>query len=75
VIGTLIFRGNGLGLGGTMGPTLYLPLGVAVYAVQVVASRWWLGRFQFGPLEWLWRMLTYGERLKISRRPAIDVAS
>ena len=56
----LIFRGVGLGLGGTMGPTLYLPLGLAIYLVQLAASRAWLGRFQYGPLEWLWRMLTYG---------------
>lgn len=56
----LIFRGVGLGLGGTIGPTLYLPIGIAIYAVQLAASRVWLGRFQYGPLEWLWRMLTYG---------------
>jgi uncharacterized protein len=56
----LIFRGVGLGLGGTMGPTLYLALGLAIYLVQLAASRAWLGPFQYGPLEWLWRMLTYG---------------
>jgi len=60
VICTLVFYGTGLGLGGTMGPALYLPLGLAVYGLQVVASRWWLDRFQYGPVEWLWRMLTYG---------------
>ena len=61
VICTLVFYGTGLGLGGTMGPTLYLPIGFAVYGFQVLASRWWLDRFRFGPLEWMWRMLTYGE--------------
>jgi uncharacterized protein len=35
-------------------------LGVVVYGLQVLASRWWLTRFQFGPLEWLWRSLSYG---------------
>ena len=73
VICMLIFRGTGLGLGGTMGPTLYLPIGFAVYAVQVAASRRWLERFRFGPLEWLWRMLTYGEWLPLSRRPAANI--
>ena len=68
VLCTLIFHGTGLGLGGTMGPTLYLPIGLAVYALQVVASRFWLDRFRFGPLEWLWRMLTYGKWVPLMRR-------
>ena len=63
----LIFRGVGLGLGGTMGPTLYLALGLAIYLVQLAASRAWLGRFQYGPLEWLWRMLTYGAAIPLRK--------
>lgn len=69
----VIFRGVGLGLGGTMGPTLYLALGIAIYLVQLAASRAWLGRFQYGPLEWLWRMLTYGTAIplrKVQPRPS-----
>ena len=31
-----------------------------IYALQVAASRWWLPRFRFGPVEWLWRALSYG---------------
>ncbi len=75
VICTLVFYGTGLGLGGTMGPALYLPLAIVVYAVQVVASRLWLARFRFGPLEWIWRMLTYGEWLplaKDARQPLLE---
>jgi uncharacterized protein len=68
VICTLLFYGTGLGLGGTMGPTMYLPLGFDVYGVQVVASRSWLGYFRFGPLEWLWRMLTYGKWFPLAKR-------
>ena len=63
----LIFRGVGLGLGGTMGPTLYLPLGIAIYLVQLAASRVWLRHFQYGPLEWLWRMLTYGAMIPLRK--------
>ena len=68
VICTLIFYGTGMGLGGSMGPTLYLPLGIAVYFAQVAASRVWLDRFQFGPLEWLWRVLTYGSWIPMTKR-------
>lgn len=71
VICTLIFYGTGLGLGGTMGPTLYLPVGVAVYFVQIAISRAWLDQFQFGPLEWLWRMLTYGSRIPLTKRALV----
>jgi uncharacterized protein len=53
-----------------MGPTLYLSIGFAIYGAQVLSSRWWLERFRFGPLEWLWRMLTYGEWLPLARRAA-----
>ncbi|GGP16266.1 DUF418 domain-containing protein [Nonomuraea glycinis] len=28
-------------------------------AVQVLFSRWWLGRYRYGPLEWIWRCLTW----------------
>ena len=70
VICTLIFYGTGLGLGGRMGPTLYLPIAFAVYLAQIAFSRFWLDRFRFGPLEWIWRMLTYGSRFPL-RKPAI----
>jgi uncharacterized protein len=40
----------------------FLPLvAIAIFALQVAYSRWWLGRYRFGPLEWLWRTLTYGK--------------
>ena len=36
-----------------------LLLGLGVYAIQVIISKLWLNHFQYGPLEWLWRSLTY----------------
>jgi uncharacterized membrane protein YeiB len=32
---------------------------VLVYAAQVAFSHWWLARFRYGPMEWLWRGFTY----------------
>ena len=29
-------------------------------ALQVPFSAWWLGRYRYGPVEWLWRTLMYG---------------
>jgi uncharacterized protein len=52
-------------------PTLGVLLALAVAAVQIPASVWWLGRFRFGPVEWIWRSLTYGraQPMRIARGP------
>jgi uncharacterized protein len=34
-------------------------LAVVFFAAQVIACQWWSKRFRFGPMEWLWRSLTY----------------
>lgn len=60
VIGTLLFYGYGLGFYNRCGPALGLALSFAIFPLQVLWSRWWFARFRFGPLEWLWRSLTYG---------------
>jgi uncharacterized protein len=61
-----IFYSVGLALGGKVGPTIYIPIGILIYCVQILMSRIWLKHFQFGPLEWLWRMLTYGKRFPLT---------
>lgn len=65
---TLLFYGFGLGLMGRVGPAAGLGIAVAIYAVQAVISRWWLEQHRFGPLEWLWRTLMYGELQPWRRR-------
>ena len=55
-----IFYGYGLGLFGKIGSAAGLALAVALYVVQAIVSRWWLDRFRYGPIEWLWRTLMYG---------------
>ncbi|PZP59125.1 MAG: permease [Pseudoxanthomonas spadix] len=57
-----IFFGYGLGLFGRLGASQAMLLGIAVYVAQVLISHWWLKRFRFGPMEWLWRTLMYGVR-------------
>ncbi|MBC7866512.1 MAG: DUF418 domain-containing protein [Gloeobacteraceae cyanobacterium ES-bin-316] len=65
VLGISIFYGVGLGLGGKIGPALFFPIGLAIYAAQIAYSNWWFKYFYYGPVEWIWRQLTYGKRLKI----------
>ena len=57
-----IFYGYGLGLFGRLGPAAALAIGIVVYVAQVLFSKWWLLRYRYGPVEWLWRTLMYGVR-------------
>ena len=61
LIAVTLFYHWGFGLWGKVGPALDVVLAVAIFfVVQVPLSRWWLSRFQVGPMEYLWRVLTYG---------------
>ncbi len=57
---TTFFYSYGLGLYGKIGPAKGLLFTAAIFAVQTLLSVLWLRRFRFGPTEWLWRSLTYG---------------
>ncbi len=52
VLYLLLFTGAGLGLLGTVGPTVCVALSVAIFSAQVAVSGWWLRRYRFGPAEW-----------------------
>jgi uncharacterized protein len=60
VVSLCLYDGWGLGLIGQLPPSRCVALTLAVFALQVPFSHWWLSRFRFGPAEWLWRSLTYG---------------
>ena len=59
--------GPGLGLAGRIGSFAVVLISVAFFAFQVAFSHWWLARYHFGPMEWIWRGLTYGERPRMRR--------
>jgi uncharacterized protein len=61
VVATTIFYGHGLGLFGSVSRVEAMGIVVAIWAVQVPLSVLWLRYFRFGPVEWVWRTLTYGE--------------
>jgi uncharacterized protein len=62
LIGTFIFYSYGFGLFGTMDKTEQLGIVGAIWLFQLIASPFWLKYFQFGPLEWVWRSLTYWKK-------------
>jgi uncharacterized protein len=60
VIGALLFSPWALGSTfGNWGVTALFFLGILIYVVQIVCSKYWLKHFLYGPLEWLWRSGTY----------------
>jgi uncharacterized protein len=60
VVCTTLYYSWGLGLYGKVGPLVGLVVTLLVYTAQIPLSRWWLHRHNFGPMEWIWRVLTYG---------------
>ncbi|MCA1320141.1 DUF418 domain-containing protein [Bacillus tianshenii] len=69
VLCTFIFYSYGLGLYGTFQPFQGLMLVLGVYVLQIFLSKLWLSRFYYGPMEWLWRMGTYGRRSPLRKSP------
>jgi uncharacterized protein len=63
LICSALFYGNGFALFGRVSRVQQILIVVAIWIVQLVLSPLWLRRFAFGPLEWLWRSLTYWRRI------------
>lgn len=64
-IGMIIFYGIGFGIGASLGLGWVELIVLAVYLFETVFSFGWLKVFKFGPLEWIWRCLTYGKLFNI----------
>ena len=62
VILTTVFYGYGLGLFGSVPRFWQMFFVAAVVGLQLLWSTWWLQRYRFGPVEWVWRSLTYGSK-------------
>lgn len=63
--GIVLFYGIGLGLGTNTGLVYVLLIAAGVYIFEILFSLLWLHYCRFGPLEWIWRMLTYGKWLQL----------
>ena len=74
-IGMWFFSGYGLGYYGQVPRAGQVVFVVVVFAVQMVASWWWLSRFRYGPLEWLWRAVTYWHAPPLRRGENSEAAS
>jgi uncharacterized membrane protein YeiB len=63
IIGYFLMRS--ISLYETLTPTTAILITIIVFIAQVFLSKFWLSRFKLGPLEWLWRCISYGKILPI----------
>lgn len=70
IVGAILFYGIGFGLIGRLSPLQFYTVAVAIFASQVVLSRWWLSTHRQGPMEAIWRYLTYGATVRTGPRAA-----
>ena len=65
--GLLLFYGLGLGMLGKLGVAAAVGAAIAFFVLQILLARAWMTRFSLGPVEWLWRSLTYFKLQPITR--------
>jgi uncharacterized protein len=63
---------SGYGMGLKLRPYHYVVAAILLFSTEVALSTLWLAGFRFGPLEWIWRTITYARRqpLRLDRRSA-----
>ena len=71
IIGLILFSSVGFSLYETMSPFQTLSTAIGVFFFQVIYSKIWLSYFRFGPLEWVWRCLTYNKLLPIRKQARV----
>jgi uncharacterized protein len=69
-IAIVLFYGVGFAIGPRFGLVGVIIFAIVIFAFQIVFSRLWLSRFRFGPVEWVWRCLSYGSVLPFRARRA-----
>lgn len=71
VFAFFIFTGIGLGKMGNVSWVWTALAPAIVFTIQMIASWLWFKRFSYGPVEWLWRTMTYGKRLALKESNAV----
>ncbi len=58
-LGLILFYKVGFGMVGKISPALNWGIAILFFGFQSIIGRWWLKRFNYGPVEWLWRSATF----------------
>ena len=67
LLATTVFYGFGFGYFGFLSRLQQFAVVCCIWAIQIGCSSWWLNRYRYGPLEWLWRSLTYWQVMPLRR--------
>jgi uncharacterized protein len=59
IICVVLSYGFGFALWWRVGASTAMAIGAAIVLLQIPLSAWWMSRYRFGPIEWIWRRLTY----------------
>jgi uncharacterized protein len=70
IISVFFFYGIGLGYAFSYGYWFSVTFALIVFAWQILFSSAWLRYFRFGPVEWIWRQLTYGKLIRLKKSKA-----
>ena len=70
VICITIFYGIGFGYFGKLPLYLIYIIGVIILIFQVMFSKYWLKKYEFGPIEWIWRRLAYKKKIVVQLKIA-----
>lgn len=72
LIGTLLFYGWGMGYLGNISNIYTLLIAIGLIVLQVWGSKIWMQHFRYGPLEWIWRSLTFFKVFPLKKNQAND---
>lgn len=72
LIGTVVFYGFGFDQYAQLSRGEAWLLVPPVWALMLLWSKWWLDRFQYGPLEWVWRSASRGSLQPMRKRPSVE---
>ncbi|MDR6760803.1 uncharacterized protein J2Y38_001001 [Flavobacterium sp. 2755] len=75
ILGAFIFSGIGFGIADTMPYWFYFSLAAFVFIVQLFISKWWLSKYNYGPIEWLWRSASYRKLFPLKKKIESDIIS
>lgn len=67
ILCTTLFYSYGFGLYGSVPFSFGFGLVIVIFVIQVIVSKWWIAKYKFGPVEFLWRWGTYGSKPKMRK--------